>query len=265
MYAVIIGAQRSATTWLYEQLVQHPAVSGWNQENSAEPAWARLGDTIFGTSMHTAITTRAEGLIVLQKATRWLTSPGAARHLHMQIPSARVIMIGRDMTDRAWSHYRYTLYEGFERLKYRQALAVEAARLQSLPRNFSHRYAYTGHSSYPVHLRENQWLELFEHNIFLARTSELDRGAGEERLLASLCLWLGLNPEGLREQSPVINEGDEFRNLITSDVMECQDALAWKFDQLETEWYDLWRINRHIKTPPSEDEGAETREGEQDL
>lgn len=264
MYAVIIGAQRSATTWLYEQLRQHPYVSALNKEGGPEPDWARAGESIARTGLLAAARDSVPGTVVLQKATRWLTTPGTAKHLKCRFPDAKVIMIGRDMTDRAWSHYRYSLYNGVEHLTYRQALAAEAARLQILPPEVLHRYAYTAHSSYPVHLLGGRWIELFApENLFLARTEELDECQGGV-LLSELCEWLGLDPAGLGEPSPTINEGEEFRNLITSDVMECQDALAWKFDQLETEWHALWRENRGIKTPPSEDEGAETREGEQE-
>lgn len=232
MYAVIIGGQRCASTWLYQALCRHPEIEAGNPVGR-EPRATALSNP----SDH----------VLLQKSTRWLTERGRADTLEHIHPEARVIMIGRDMVDRSWSHYRYSRAEGEETLDYKHALSVEAARLQSLSTEQSHKFAYASHSAYPVHLRNGGWIDNFGNQLLLEETSRLD---GQEYLvLFEICEFLGLDPTPLqREAAPgLVNEGEPMNELVTGDVMECQEWMGWSLEEVEAQWQGMLQANRMLR------------------
>jgi Sulfotransferase domain len=98
---VIVGATKSATTWLQRNLQQHSAVFmpgaethyfSWNFDRG--PAW-------YGAFFAPA----AAHQIIGEKSTSYLDHPEAARRLRETMPEVRLIIQLRNPIERVWAHY----------------------------------------------------------------------------------------------------------------------------------------------------------------
>jgi len=161
---LVIGAQKSATTALYEYLRRHPEVFVPTVKEphyfcspaaGVLPAWEpRLLETL----RHILVTTQSEytslfdgaaGRLTGECSTGYLHDPAVPHRVAAANPNVRVVAILRDPVERAysaWWMYRSAHLNpyGFER-----ALSAEDRRLSSgwgLP------FAYRGNSCYATHL-----------------------------------------------------------------------------------------------------------------
>jgi hypothetical protein len=98
---VIVGATKSATTWLQRNLQQHSAVFmpgtethyfSWHFDRG--PAWYRA---FFAPA--------AAHQIVGEKSTSYLDHPEAAQRLREALPEVRLVMQLRNPIERVWAHY----------------------------------------------------------------------------------------------------------------------------------------------------------------
>ena len=98
---VIIGAAKSATTWLQTQLQSDPAVHMpdpelhyFSREYDRGSAWYL---SQFGEEWH--------GKVVGEKSNSYLYSPEAAERLHRDLPAVKLIAQLRNPVERAYSSY----------------------------------------------------------------------------------------------------------------------------------------------------------------
>lgn len=177
---MIIGVQKGGTTFLYDLLVQHPDVRpartkeigffdrfrgrglGWYQANF--PARGRSETWITG-----------------EATPDYIFTPGVAERIHAVRPSGtRFIVLLRDPTRRAISHYFHARRLGSERLGIAEAFAAEAQRVgadgaTSVMHPLSaltsaHCYSYVSRGFYAAQLRT--WFDLFGRENFHVETSE---------------------------------------------------------------------------------------------
>lgn len=120
--AAIIGAQKAATSTLFERLAAHPGVSGCTpkepQHFSHEGWEARMGD-------YRAMFPRFEGRLTLEASTSYSfghRSDIVAGRLHAHNPDMRIIYVVRDPVARILSAYRHSVSRG-----YRIAPSIEQA------------------------------------------------------------------------------------------------------------------------------------------
>jgi hypothetical protein len=127
---VVIGAQKSGTTFLYHLLAQHPLVQPaaskelhffdnlfdmgveWYRRSFPEPRWKGGRRTITG-----------------EASPSYLSHPHAARRMAEVVPQARLIALLRNPVDRAYSHYQMAVRRGFESLGFEEAIEAEETRL----------------------------------------------------------------------------------------------------------------------------------------
>jgi hypothetical protein len=126
---VIIGAQKSGTSFLYRLLVQHPHV---------KPAFAkevhyfdlnfRRGDNWY-RSHFPLQTPNSSRYITGEASPYYLFHPHAARRASTVLPDAKLIVLLRNPVDRAYSHYQHQLKrgegEGCETLTFEEAIEAE--------------------------------------------------------------------------------------------------------------------------------------------
>jgi Sulfotransferase domain len=98
---VIVGATKSATTWLQRNLQQHSAVFMPGTETHYFSWHFGRGPAWYGTFF----TPAAAHQIVGEKSTSYLDHPEAAQRLHEVMPEVRVIMHLRNPIERVWAHY----------------------------------------------------------------------------------------------------------------------------------------------------------------
>ncbi len=152
---LVIGAQKSGTTTLFEHLAQHPGIRPsatkevhyFDREYDRGERWYRG---------HFALAARAErsGLLTGEATPAYLVHPSAPERARRTVPDARLVAVLRDPVDRAFSHYQHEVAKGFECYGFEEALACEPSRLAAAP---------DGEAS------DGALIAAFEHHTYLAR------------------------------------------------------------------------------------------------
>ena len=155
---LLIGAQRSGTTSLFNYLVRHPAVL------------PPLGKEIHYFDLHYGRGVRwyrgrfpyryrlRGGAITLDASPYYLLHPLAPERAARLVPEVKLVAVLRHPVERAFSHYQHEVRDGRETLAFEDALEQEAARLageeerlRNDPDYYSfnhHRYSYTRRGLY---------------------------------------------------------------------------------------------------------------------
>jgi len=157
MHFFIIGAQRSATTYLYHLLDAHPEVE-MTQPVKPEPKFFMLDDLYErGLDYYKAqfFTGKPGARLFGEKSTSYCESEKAAQRIADSYPQAKILYLLRDPVDRAVSNYWFSVNNGLETLPMDEAFKRESERLD----NYDHDrvsvspFAYLRRGHYLVYLR----------------------------------------------------------------------------------------------------------------
>jgi hypothetical protein len=161
---IVIGAPRSGTTWLYEQLSHHPQV--YLPENKEPrffaieagevPTFTGPGDDVWSSGI-VAERERYEELLADagacckgEASTDYLyRGPVAAKAMRELVPSVRIVAILRNQAVRAHSAWRLLVHSGFEPLSFEDALRAEEERISQ---GWAWWWHYTQHGFYARNL-----------------------------------------------------------------------------------------------------------------
>jgi sulfotransferase family protein len=207
---LIIGAQKSGTTTLYEYLNQHPAVArAFTQEVhffdlnfTRGRSWYRAH---FPTVLEREIVRRRsrQNLITGEASAYYLFHPQVCGRVRKTLPEVRLIVVLRDPVERAWAHYLDNRKIAFEDLSFEEAIAQEGKRLagerlrlQDDERASSFAYREHSYLSRGLYLDQvSQWREVFPpEQIHIVRSEDLlfnDPASAVERVQR----FLGLPPQ----------------------------------------------------------------------
>jgi hypothetical protein len=125
---VIVGAMKAGTTFLHRTLALHPQVRDpWRKEiHFFDQNYAR------GLDWYRAYFPHEEpGCITGEGTPSYMFHPTAAARIMETLPTAKVIAVLRDPTERAISHYRMALSRNAEPLSFQKAIAEEESRIAS--------------------------------------------------------------------------------------------------------------------------------------
>jgi hypothetical protein len=177
---LIIGAQRSGTTSLFNYLVQHPDVLPPLRKE------IHYFDLHYGRGVnwyrgHFPYSNRLRhGTVTLDASPYYLAHPLVPQRVAELLPEAKLVALLRNPVDRALSHYQHEIRDGRESLSFADAiereserLAGEEERLRSDPDYYSynhHRFSYTRRGLYLDQLR--RWLQHFPRSQLLILQSE---------------------------------------------------------------------------------------------
>jgi hypothetical protein len=203
--ALIIGAQRSGTTSLFNYLAQHPDVL------------PPLGKEIHYFDLHYArgvrwyrgrfpFSHRLRRALTIDASPYYLAHPLAPERAAQLLPEVKLVAVLRNPVDRAFSHYQHEVRDGRESLSFAEALdreparlAGEEERLRREPGYYSynhHRYSYTRRGLYLEQL--GRWVQHYPRSRLLVLQSErLFREPAA--VSAALFDFLGLRPYGLKQ------------------------------------------------------------------
>jgi hypothetical protein len=126
---VIVGAQRSGTTYLYGLLDEHPEIE-MAKPVRPEPKFFldydryALGLDAYEAQLFSGADPRAH--VRGEKSTSYIESEVAARRIAAMLPDAPVVVIVRDPVARALSNYRFSVQHGVESLAVDDALRGSA-------------------------------------------------------------------------------------------------------------------------------------------
>ena len=246
---LIIGAQKCATTTLFEHLKAHPDIAMpvekevpfFTGEDCSADAWETFSRQHFVGRDH-----RLWG-----KATpQYMCDPGAAARIHRLMPGTKLIAILRDPIERTWSHYQMGRRRATEHRDFDQAVGellsperLTLGRTLPVPR---HQEGFEPESDFYVSWSEygrvlSRYAGLFgEDQLLVLYTEQLevDPEGTLDRILAFIGLEPGFRPSTLGQ---VIHKGGS-SNKVPHGLR------VWL---RERQWlYRLWKLI------PAEQQGA---------
>lgn len=184
---IIIGAQRSGTTSLFNYLNQHPEIHPsfpkeihyFSNHYHKGSNWYR---SHFPLTINKKINVsyRKQNFITGEATPYYLNHPLAAERVFKLVPNVKLIVLLRNPVDRAYSHYQHQVKMGTENLPFDEAIDAEETRIsgeverikqEKEYRSFNlQNYSYLSRGIYIYQLRE--WLEYFDRNQMLVMESE---------------------------------------------------------------------------------------------
>ncbi|MFB6258224.1 MAG: sulfotransferase [Flavobacteriales bacterium] len=238
---IIIGAQRSGTTYLYHVMNAHPSV------RMAEPVWpepkffldaeklkgGREGyeKELFGEL--------DEGLIPGEKSTSYIEFPTVAERIHTLFPDARLIALLRDPVERALSNYWFSRKQGLEPRSLKDVF-IEGTPPPFLESEVSvDPFDYLGRGEYAMQLRPfwesfgNDRVHVLIHEEFTGREEalrELYRSLGLDEVPVPDLGKESLN-QGERKEDPDEAEVRDFlREYYEEAIKALEKALGRNLD-----------------------------------
>jgi hypothetical protein len=236
---LIIGAQRSGTTSLFNYLVQHPDVL------------PPLGKEIHYFDLHFGRGVRwyrgrfpfshrlTPPALTIDASPYYLLHPLAPERAAQLLPEVKLVAVLRNPIDRAFSHYQHEVRERRESLSFADAierepgrLAGEEERLRQEPgyHSYNHRrFSYASRGRYIEQLR--RWVQHFPRSQLLVLQSErLYRDPAA--VTAAVHSFLGLRSHRL-DRYPAFYEGNYARTMPE----ELRSRLAGYFEPYNRELY----------------------------
>src|SRR5829696_7666593 len=178
---LIIGAQKSGTTSLYDLLSQHPHVErAALKELNYFDRYFEKGIEWYRSQFPLPKRREERTLITGEATPDYLFYPDAAKRAAQVVPQARLIVLLRNPVDRAYSHYHHQIRKGRETLSFEEAIEAEQARLRGeidkmpedeLPTSSNRkRFLYLSRGIYVDQLL--RWSEFFSKDQMLVLKSE---------------------------------------------------------------------------------------------
>ncbi len=178
---IVIGAQKSGTSSLFDYLRQHPelvpsfgkGVHFFDGGREAGVDVHERGESWYRAQFPIA---RSPGTRAFEASPLYLFHPLVPRRIHDLLPQVKIIALLRNPTDRAISHYFHERRKGREPLQIMRALAAEDERLAVILReedygNPSFRnYSYKSRGRYAEQLA--RYLTCFPREQILVLPSE---------------------------------------------------------------------------------------------
>ena len=204
---LIVGAQKCATTTLFEQLRTHPEimmplekeVPFFTGSNVSNEKWAAFAERYFG---------EPDGRLWGKVSPQYLCDTNVAERIASLMPDTKLVVILRDPIERSWSHYRMDVRRGTEQRPFvnvvRDLLVPETMeRNRRLPVP-QHRQGYESESAFHVSWSEYgrsvaPYMKHFQrHQLLVLYLEEL--AGNPAKTLDRLLVFLGLEP-GFRPAS----------------------------------------------------------------
>ncbi len=123
---LIIGAQKSGTTALYNYLSQHPDIV-LPYKKEIHYFDYNFSKSIFWYRAH--FPRLKAGQITAEASPYYLFHPLAPARVKKVLPAVKLIVVLRSPSQRTYSHYWHEVRKGFEKLSFAEAIEKEAERL----------------------------------------------------------------------------------------------------------------------------------------
>ena len=239
---LIIGAQKCATTALFEHLRSHPDIAMplekevpfFTRKDCSQHSWQDFANQQFGDEQRNKLWGKA--------TPQYMSDPKVPARIKGLMPGVKLVAILRDPIDRAWSHFQMGRRRETESREFAEAIASllteegqQAGRCQPAPEHAegyqSEAQFYAAWSEYGRIL--TAFTDYFDpQQLLVLYTEELENEpeATLDRLLDFIGLPTGFRPPSLGE---VVHRGGG------SDKRIPQSVRAWLRDRRALYW--LWQ------------------------
>jgi len=184
---IIVGAQKSGTTSLYNYLKQHPNVFSTSKKEIEFFDWGFWRGEYWYRSYFPSIFLKFfmkklcnKEFVTGEASPDYIFHPFAAQRIYEMLPKIKVILLLRNPIDRAYSHYHHRLRDGTETMSFEEAIKKEKVRLrgelQKILKNENYRsfnyknYSYLTRGIYMNQLKP--WMKFFNREQILILKSE---------------------------------------------------------------------------------------------
>lgn len=194
---IIIGAQKSGTSTLFNALIKHPNIVGptkteihyfdLTQNYLKGVDWYKAH---FPSNLYRKLIKKLQhrDIITGESSPEYLYLPHAPRRLKQMLPNIKIIVMLRNPVDRAFSHYFHIYRPLKEPLSFEDALAQEEERLKDFYEKMAEdeyywnqnvvRYSYKQRGLYYDQLK--RWLDIFSKDqVFIIQSEEYYRNSLE--------------------------------------------------------------------------------------
>jgi len=233
---VIGGVQKGGTTALDWALRGHPAL---RMPAEKEPHWFDI-DENFGpepraiAEYHALWNDQLAAGLCCDSTPSYVWWPGAVQRVHDYNPAMRWIVLLRDPSERAYSHWNMQRSRGNEPLSFDEALMAEADRLSARSGTMQRRHSYLSRGFYAQQL--NRLFASFPREQVLVLPSDRMR-SDFPAVIDEVLDFLGLEPHG-RIEARNAHEGEydaplpaEARAWLVAryadDIREVEKLLGW--------------------------------------
>ncbi len=142
---MVIGAVKAGTTSIYEYLNEHPQIymspiketKFFQWDGETRKFFGPLDQKIYENSIksfedYQSLFQKVRGEIAIGEASpSYLYNKFVPKRIYQRFPNVKMIVILRQPTERAFSHYLHTKWLGYEPLSFTEALAQEETRIKN--------------------------------------------------------------------------------------------------------------------------------------
>lgn len=232
---LVIGAQKSGTSSLYSYLIQHSGVipaqrkeihyfgnphnrqkgKGWYTQHFCKNYYKKSLDKKLGYSALTG------------EATPYMHKPYVVKYVHEILPSAKLISIFRNPTDRAYSHYQHQVRHGKEALSFENAIEQSPIKIPDNQMDDEWAYynnnlrSYITRGLYADHLES--WYKYYHRDQILILDSNVFFNKPVE-VLKNVLEFLNLRDHEFNKKF-VVNHAGNYTGLMNDRTREFLDTL----------------------------------------
>jgi len=210
---IIIGVQKGGTTYLFDLLSQH------NRVRAPIKKEIHFFDNNFDKGnkwylSHFPLKSKAKNCITGEASPYYIFHPDAPKRIKKYLPLVKLIVLLRNPTERAYSHYQMALRNGNEKITdFEKAINNEKKRLENYNTTNSdifsqamkhQKFSYVSRGRYYEQIK--RWFYYFDKEQFLFLTSE-ELFENEEKTLEKVFNFLNLKKVKIADKNLNKNKG----------------------------------------------------------
>jgi len=214
----LIGAQKSATTSVYDWISQHPQVCGpiavkdfpyfinkesYEQKKANIFIKAYLDENILDEK------------IILQGSVQYMFYPNAIKKIYNFNPESKLIAVLRNPVERAVSAYKFMKKMGVETLTFNEAIEIEPERLGSDDYNTVSDLSYVSHGLYGQQLK--QILKYFDRKKIMILLFE-EVKSKPKSIISQIYKFLEIDPN-FQPELNILNKTGSVRSIWIQNIV----------------------------------------------
>ena len=179
---IVLGVMKGGTSSLYEYLAQHPKISPPSmKEINFFVLNYDLGYRTYGNYFpRRSEMESAKKRMTFEASPSYIFHPLAAKRMHQHLPDIKLVLLLRDPSERAFSHYKQGRRFGWEQADFEEAIQLEPERIRgereriiSNPDYYSYRYFHYSYAARGYYLEQiESFLRVYRRDQLLIVSSE---------------------------------------------------------------------------------------------